>query len=49
MTMKEKTLFLTKKLMSTTRIKFSKEFKAKVVLESLVKREGNIGKFSQEV
>lgn len=39
MTMKEKTLSLTKKLMSTTRRKFSKEFKAKVVLESLKERE----------
>ena len=39
MTMKEKTVSLTKKIMSTTRRKFSKEFKAKVVLESLKERE----------
>ncbi len=39
MTMKEKTVSLTKKIMSTTRRKFSKEFKAKVVLESLKERQ----------
>ena len=39
MTMKEKTVSLIKKIMSTTRRKFSKEFKAKVVLESLKERE----------
>lgn len=37
--MKEKNIIFNKKLMSTTRRKFSKEFKAKVVLESLKERE----------
>ena len=39
MTMKEKTLSLTKKIISTTTRKLTKELKAKVVLESLKERE----------
>lgn len=37
--MKEKNIIFNKKTMSTTRRKFSKDFKTKVVLESLKERE----------